>query len=447
MSAPVKDFNRLPVSSINSWQRQPTSRPTYQTKANHSSWDAYFKTDGKDPIQRRIVLTRQFRYRTAPWMEAGDPDGAFGVSMMQMAQDYEPLQSLVAELASCQLFSHFDDSVLSETTRQLTDVDAPVKLVGEAIICLIKNLCCRPSLWKSLHFKPGPNLSATASSVYDLTEPLQTLVRQQSRLGTRAHIPILALFFLILHVDLAASILTSVRPATCASFYLPQDLPASVNNSALRASYDWALHNLTQCLHYIFSPSIASPESAFSSPGSPEVFSVNAANTSWHTLWVGCQPWYDSRPLEMQRLVDVGSLEMSQIDPSNLASFPIQLYTNAAAVQAAIFYHITALLLLEHKPRLLSIPGRRHHFTSRSWHVRAIAGIATSNTFPEQWDPIVIASLLYTARDITHVAQQDALLGCFQEISNHTGIPLDDEIEKLQAHWAAACLVESSLLR
>lgn len=246
---------------------------------------------------------------------------------------------------------------------------------------------------------------------------------------------------------MAASILTSAQPATYASFYLPQDLPASVINSALRTSYDWALHNLTQCLHYIFSPSIASSESAFSSPGSPEVFSVNTANTSWHTLWIGCQPWYDSRPLEMQRLVDVGSLEMSQIDPSNLASFPIQLYTNAAAVQAAIFYHTTALLLLEHKPRLLSIPGRRYHFTSRSWHVRAIAGIATSNTFPEQWDPIVIASLLYTARDITHVAQQDALLECFQQISNHTGIPLDDEVEKLQTHWAAACLVENSLIR
>lgn len=144
----------------------------------------------------------------------------------------------------------------------------------------------------------------------------------------------------------------------------------------------------------------------------------------------------------MQSLVDVGSIEMSQIDPMNLASFPIHLYSSAIAVQAATFYHMTALLLLQHKPRLLNIPGRRQHLTSPNWHARAIAGIATSNEFTEQWDPIVIASLLYIARDITHSAQQQTILECLGAISVQTGIPLEEEAEQLRAQWSAASLLE-----
>lgn len=174
---------------------------------------------------------------------------------------------------------------------------------------------------------------------------------------------------------------------------------------------------------------------------------MSGAPTDWQTLWLRIQSWYDARPVEFQSLVDVGSIERSQIDPMNTASFPIHLFSSAIAVQAAIFYHITALLLLHHKPRLLTIPGRRQHLTSANWHARAIAGIVTSNEFPEQWDPIVIASTLHIAKDITHSAQQQAMLACLQNITSQAGIPLGEEEQQLRAIWAAANLVESSLSR
>lgn len=232
---------------------------------------------------------------------------------------------------------------------------------------------------------------------------------------------------------MAASISTSTAPATGLSFYLIQQPPSfEVKNTSL-LTYNWILHHLTACLHYAFEPSSTSLS--------------GRAPSDWHDLWSQVQSWYDSRPVEMQSLVDIGSIERSQIDPLNTASFPIHLYSSAIAVQAAIFYHITALLLVQHKPRLLNIPGRRQHFTSPNWHARAIAGIVTSNEFSEQWDPIVIASLLYIARDITYSAQQNYILDSFETISAVTGISLEDETKQLRSLWATASLVEDYVAR
>jgi len=57
------------------------------------------------------------------------------------------------------------------------------------------------------------------------------------------------------------------------------------------------------------------------------------------------------------------------------------------------------------------------------------------NHFKEQWDPIVIAALLFIAREMSHSSQQEALLSCFDEISSATQIPVAEEIGNLRARW------------
>jgi hypothetical protein len=137
----------------------------------------------------------------------------------------------------------------------------------------------------------------------------------------------------------------------------------------------------------------------------------------------------------MQPILDIGNIEAGRIDTRADASFPIQLYTNALGMQANIAYHMSSLLLLMGKPRLLKLSGYPLSTTSQSWHVQTIAGIASTNDFAEQWDPITIAALLFTARDMTHPSQQNALRVCFQKIRAGTGIRLDQELSELQALW------------
>lgn len=137
----------------------------------------------------------------------------------------------------------------------------------------------------------------------------------------------------------------------------------------------------------------------------------------------------------MRPILDIGNIEAGQIDTRADASFPIQLYTNALAIQANVMYHITSLLLLVKKPRLLKLSGYQLYSTSQSWHVQNIAGIACTNDFAEQWDPILIATLLYIARDMTHPSQQNALRTCFQKVKASTGLKLDQELAELQSQW------------
>lgn len=108
------------------------------------------------------------------------------------------------------------------------------------------------------------------------------------------------------------------------------------------------------------------------------------------------------------------------------------------ALVANAVYHTISLLLLTHKPRLLkSLPGPRS-VTSYIWHAQSIAGIAASNDSPEQWDPVLVASLLVIAKEMTHESQQTVILQCLAKITATTGIKLDREREALQAAWNLA---------
>jgi hypothetical protein len=174
---------------------------------------------------------------------------------------------------------------------------------------------------------------------------------------------------------------------------------------------------------------------------SAPVFSSHVAQGSatyasdWQALWTLCQNWYDARPLELQPLVDIASVEIGEPELGDKVVFPVELFTNVMGVVANITYHITVLLLLSKKPRLLKIAGRRHCFASQNWHSRLVAGIATSNRFPEQWDPIVIAAIFYVARGMTHPTQQNAMIDCLRDASSETGFDLGAETQQLRSRW------------
>lgn len=72
------------------------------------------------------------------------------------------------------------------------------------------------------------------------------------------------------------------------------------------------------------------------------------------------------------------------------------------------------------------------------WHAQSIAGIATSNDSPEQWDPILVMGLILVAKDMTHKSQQSAVLERLRRITAATGMKLDQEIEVLKSGWSIA---------
>lgn len=128
-------------------------------------------------------------------------------------------------------------------------------------------------------------------------------------------------------------------------------------------------------------------------------------------------------------------MEAGQINTQEGSCFPIQVYTSSLALVANVVYHITCLLLLTHKPRLLKVLGDTRCASSDTWHAQSIAGIATNEENVEQWDPILIVGLLLAAKEMTHVSQQSVLLKRLRKIISSTGVRLDSEIEALKSEW------------
>ncbi|KAK9858535.1 hypothetical protein MYU51_017639 [Penicillium brevicompactum] len=186
-------------------------------------------------------------------------------------------------------------------------------------------------------------------------------------------------------------------------------------------------------------PDVSSPQ-AIQSPELAAFPSLRQSHSlsQWTFLWSDCQKWYNDRPVNVKQIVDIRGGEADHIDPDHDSSFPILIYTTPMALVANAVYHMISLLLLTHKPRLLkSLPGPRS-VTSHIWHAQSIAGIAASNDSPEQWDPVLVASLLVIAKEMTHESQQTVILQRLAKITATTGIKLDREREALQAAWNLA---------
>lgn len=221
--------------------------------------------------------------------------------------------------------------------------------------------------------------------------------------------------------------------------------------SSLAAAYDACVSHLAECLFLVghrqgieAGPGV-SPASDYSSDSSPFRIAYAGFQASWRRIWAQGQQWYHERPSWLRPILHVSPLKARQIDQQNQSSFPMYIYTSPMALLANATYHIACLSLLRHKPRPPSLPAQHNgsssiylhndHTTSPIWHAQQVAGIATSNDFMEQWDPILVAGLLVISRSTAHNAQQLALLECMQRMARATGIRLDDEIESLQRHW------------
>lgn len=153
----------------------------------------------------------------------------------------------------------------------------------------------------------------------------------------------------------------------------------------------------------------------------------------WTYLWAECQKWYKTLPVQAQPILEIRGLDTRRIDPSTTSCFPILIYTTPLALVANAIYHITSLLLLNHRPRHLNASPWPRGLSSPTWHSQSIAGVATTHESVGQWDPILIAGLILITKEMTHKSQQLKLLGQLEKITAITGINLEQEIESIKS--------------
>jgi hypothetical protein len=195
------------------------------------------------------------------------------------------------------------------------------------------------------------------------------------------------------------------------------------------ASYDGCLCCLALSLRLIYFELIPML-SGFHESSTQPVGSHVSRWDRWFELWSRCMSWFQDRPRKMRPV-----LESPDEDPHDKQPFSIDVFTSATALQANLVMHMSAVFLLSQKPRLTNATSTFQRLGSRSWHIQKIARMLVGNHFNEQWDPIVIAALLFIAKEMSHASQQEALLSCFNEILNTTQIPVEKDVADLRARW------------
>ncbi|KXG52122.1 uncharacterized protein PGRI_084060 [Penicillium griseofulvum] len=437
-AVPNVDFSEPPIPFVGQ-RSAPDTR-----YMNSAPYFGYRSVTSDRTVDRRGTLTngthetdllRHFRYHVGPWIDTGDPELPFGLQVLLLSRTNRALQAAVLALSAGQrlLVTSPNSKDLESNQQFRKEAEESLALeydlaryAGYTLLLLQDALPAGPQQWRSLLVHKIEHISDFASRAVG------------EEVGD-------ALLWLCFRLDLAGSISSSKPPLMPFRSLLRRDgtslhHPQSMQPQSVNSAYKHILSLLGHCLSLIHGgPEMSSPHEV-ESPDLAAFPSLRQSHSlsQWTFLWSDCQKWYNERPVNVQQIVDIRGSEADQIDPDHDSSFPILIYTTPMALVANAVYHMISLLLLTHKPRLLkSLPGPRS-VTSHIWHAQSIAGIAASNDSPEQWDPILVASLLTIAKEMTHESQQAVLLERFSRITATTGIKLDRETNELQAAWNLA---------
>ncbi|KAF4975672.1 hypothetical protein FZEAL_7562 [Fusarium zealandicum] len=385
---------------------------TYESTGNQiltpSTWD-----DKAGQCKQRAMHC--FRYQLVPWIESNTPKPSFGSNMMTLAQEKPVIMDAAIYLARHRT-SRGDTSSdeLQEIHHRLLLESTFVADVGRSLLALGDLFNDGPSQWPKFRFYHA-RPDAQSQPFEDMDEPLKSLLR--------FHIKI----------DLATSILTNQPPSMKLRLSGRSLFSASLSPME---TYDSCLLCLFECLrliHFELIPLFTGQSNMQSV--APESYSLKW--TAWSSLWTSCTQWFQDRPPNMEPVLESSDTDLKG-DTMQESPFPADVYTNTISLQANLTMHLSSLLLLAYKPRLVKLSRFPHRLVSRSWHTQKIARLAVWNNFPEQWDPLVVAALLRAAREMTHASQQEALLTCFQRITDATKMPLDDEISSLRLYWRSS---------
>ncbi|KAF3019920.1 hypothetical protein E8E15_003803 [Penicillium rubens] len=437
-TAPNVDFSEPPIPFVGE-RSAPHTR-----YMNSAPYFGYRSATSNRTVERRgdlasgnheTDLLRHFRYHVGPWIDTGDPELPFGLQVLLLSRTNRALQAAVLALSAGQRLLVTSPNSMDLDSSQQFRKEAEESLAleydlaryaGHTLLMLQDALPAGPQQWRSLLVHRIEHISDFASRAVG------------EEVGE-------ALLWLYFRFDLAGSLFSSKPLLMPFRSLLRRDGTLLNHQQSMRPQtvntvYKHILCLLGHCLALIHGDRETSSPHTGASPDLAAFPSLRQSHSlsQWTFLWSDCQKWYNERPVDVQQIVDIRGGEADQIDPDHYSSFPILIYTTPMALVANAVYHMISLLLLTHKPRLLkSLPGPRS-VTSHIWHAQSIAGIAASNDSPEQWDPILIASLLTIAKEMTHESQQAVLLDRFSRITATTGIKLDRETEALQAGWNLA---------
>ncbi|RFU36211.1 hypothetical protein B7463_g81, partial [Scytalidium lignicola] len=424
----IQEWRHSPISERNSIQYAPSSQDTisYQLggTATPSRDITQEATSSLTKEELEIRLLRFYRYNVAPWLDLGDLEQPLGMDVLQVFKQSTIVQQAVLEVsARKQLFSSDLEAESYDSTKIInqgrwTPQETPSpydisELAAHWLLALTDFISSQPREWRTI-------VSSNLSILQGLN--MQYLDSKISR----------AMYWLWLRMDLASALISARQPVLLLED--PDqifDTNRSLENHFRRSLF--LLHcALSISFHRDEDTAIHDADTSSTFISSLKCLSVLER---WKVVWLENQKWFTQRPPELQHVLNIQGSEIDSGGIFDDCFFPLILFTTPLALMANISHHITCLILLTHRPRLVRPSSERTSSVSAVWHAQHIAGIATNNVFPEVLDPLLLAGLLIAARRMSHASQQIAIIETLHRLHQLGGLHVDSEIELLRAGW------------
>lgn len=154
--------------------------------------------------------------------------------------------------------------------------------------------------------------------------------------------------------------------------------------------------------------------------------------SAWSICWSEAQLWYAMRSEDLHPLFQSFGSQVDVFENDTGAAIPDLMFSSALALVANAAHHLTALLLLQQKPRVLQAVAESGSSTSPSWHALRLLGIAAAATHLGTWDPLIATTVVKAAQKLSHPSQLAAASRILQRICAISGMQFAAEIRTLE---------------
>ncbi|KAE8371242.1 hypothetical protein BDV26DRAFT_286933 [Aspergillus bertholletiae] len=371
---------------------------------------------------RENALWQNYLNEICVWLDMFDNHRHFASTYPQMAKSSPHLRYSILALSARQLERKHDHKSQSESLSlyqeaihlllpELESKTTPV-IASCVILCVLEMLSCNPKEWRR-------HLDGCAYLI------------QAAEINGFSGKEEQALFWCFARMDVCGGLISEEETIIPIHHWIPKDMsPAEAsqhfltsNISAFDTYANYTVYLCAQTLGVLFSPASQLPRSCVSCRylGSPD--NQDTYVHRWKRLFDSVEGWYDNRPNQMKSIF---ALAAAAGRP-----FPTMLYGNGAAISGNQLYHTCALLLLQRKPKTLSLSRRPR---SVLWHARQICAISESNTHHGCWTN-ALQPLWLAGKAMSHYSEHAAIIEILTRIERETGWATAWRVEDLKEFW------------
>ncbi|KAJ5301063.1 uncharacterized protein N7443_006065 [Penicillium atrosanguineum] len=373
--------------------------------------------------EREHILWQNYLNEICSWLDMFDNNRHFASTFPQMAKNAPHLRYSCLALSARQLERQQNEKSQSESLflyqeaihlllPELESKTTPV-IASCVILCVLEMLSCNPKEWRR-HLEGCAYLIQAAG--------INGFSGKEEQ----------ALFWCFARMDVCGGLISEEETIIPIHNWRPREMScieasnlfllSAKNNLDTYANY--TVYLCAQTLSVLFGSKTSHP--CTSCQSIPEGDGISYVHR-WRELFGHVEQWYEYRPSQMKPIFTVATPGYA----GRGQPFPTVLYGNGDAISGNQLYHVSALLLLQQKPKTLSLSKKPK---SLLWHARQICAISASNAHHGCWTN-ALQPLWIAGKVMSHYSEHGAIVETLIRIERETGWATAWRVEDLKDLW------------